>query len=325
MTTALETRDLSKVFYGLKSLADRKGYAVHKLSMTVEEGDIYGFLGPNGSGKTTTIRMILGLVRPSLGTAKVFGQDVRKDRLKAVSMCGSMIDVPSFYPYMSARNNLRLYGGLYGGVDSGRVDEVLDVVGLASRANSRVKTFSHGMRQRLGFARAILMKPRLLLLDEPTNGLDPEGNWDIIQAIRRLNRDEGITVLLSSHLLSEIEQLCNRTCILRQGLNLYEGSVKELLTEKGCVDVSTDDNERARSIFESEGLEMLSASLDEKRITVRCEDPARLSRMLHDNDIAVTHLSLRTRNLRDVFLKFMHDEDESERNGVSVTNNERKQ
>jgi len=303
-TPALETLSLTKRFRALAVRKHNPGYAVKDLSITVREGDVYGFLGPNGSGKTTTIRMLLGLVRPTAGTARIFGFDVRAERLEAAALCGSMIDVPAFYPYLSARANLALFGGIGGGVEPARVDEVLEMVGLAERADSKVRTFSHGMKQRLGFALAVLRRPRLLLLDEPTNGLDPEGNWLILQAIRRMNREEGVTVLLSSHLLSEVEEICNRTAIVRQGELLYEGDVQSLVSER-AVEVGTDDPDRAAGALRAAGLECAPASSDRARLVVRSDDPAGVNELLAAAGVRVNYLAPRKRTLREVFLKYM--------------------
>jgi len=202
---------------------------VEDLSLRVEEGKVYGFLGPNGAGKTTTIRMLLGLVAPSSGSVKIFGHDIRRDFKSAIRCVGAMVEGPAFYPFLTAQKNLQLFGRLSGGVPAGRVEEMLDRVGLSRRAGQKVAGFSQGMRQRLGIALAMLEKPRLLVLDEPTNGLDPQGTREIRELLRRI-RDEGnTTVFLSSHLLGEMERICDRVAVISQGRMLREGSLDELL------------------------------------------------------------------------------------------------
>lgn len=303
---AIETKGLSKRYPGLIGRRNGNGLAVNDLCITVNSGDIYGFLGPNGSGKTTTIRMIMGLIRPTAGGINIFGHSIASERLETAKLCGAMIDVPAFYSYMSARANLRLFGQLAGGVESARVDEVLDMVGLLDRANSKVRTFSHGMKQRLGFASAMLMRPKLLLLDEPTNGLDPEANWSILSAIRETNRKEGTTVLISSHLLSEVEDLCNRTAILRQGRLLYEGSVRDLVSSTGLVDVRVSDPDAARAAMANAGIVVRDFPRADNTITVETADAADLNELLVSAGVRVLYLAPRKRTLREVFLDYMH-------------------
>lgn len=202
--------------------------AVSDLSFDVLEGDIFGFLGPNGAGKSTTMYMIAGLVFATSGTIEIFGQDaaagphVRRD-------VGALIETPAFYEYLSGRKNLQVLARVQGGVEPGRVDAVLERVGLLERGNDAVSKYSHGMKQRLGIAQALLGRPRLLLLDEPTNGLDPEGSAQVWGILRSLVRDEGLTVFVSSHLLHEVEENCNRIAVINQGILMACDSVKSLL------------------------------------------------------------------------------------------------
>lgn len=221
MENILETVDITKTF-GHRT-------AVDGLNLRVLEGDVYGFLGPNGAGKSTTIRMLTGLVRPSSGTASMIGCDIRYEHVKALKDVGALVESPAFYKYLSARENLKIFSRLSGACDSKRIDQVLDVVGLLDRANDKVKTFSHGMSQRLGIAQALLPNPKLVILDEPTNGLDPQGMRDVRELLLRLAHEEKVTVFLSSHLLHEVEQVCTRVGIINHGKLIAEGSVKELL------------------------------------------------------------------------------------------------
>jgi ABC-2 type transport system ATP-binding protein len=209
----------------------RKSYgmieAVAGVDVTVEAGDVYGYLGPNGAGKTTSLRMMLGLVRPTSGEVRLFGRDPVLDPVAALAGVAGFVEEPAFYPYLSGRANLELLAGL-DGEGGERVPEVLELVELTGRAHDRVRGYSHGMRQRLGLAGALLRSPRLLVLDEPTTGLDPAGMRDMRTLVRRL-AGEGITVLLSSHLMDEVESLCNRVAILREGRVRYEGGLADLL------------------------------------------------------------------------------------------------
>ncbi|HEY7935446.1 MAG TPA: ATP-binding cassette domain-containing protein, partial [Solirubrobacteraceae bacterium] len=190
--------------------------AVDNIDLNVQVGDVYGFLGPNGAGKTTTLRMALGLIMPTEGTVELFGRDPIRHGAAALQGVAGFVEAPRFYPYMTARKNLELLAALDGGGAKQRIDEVLQIVELAPRGGHRVGGYSHGMRQRLGIAAALLRRPRLLILDEPATGLDPAGMRDMRLLIRRL-ADEGITVLLSSHQLPEVQELCDRVAIVDRG------------------------------------------------------------------------------------------------------------
>jgi ABC-2 type transport system ATP-binding protein len=214
--------------------------AVVDLNIEVRRGDIYGFLGPNGAGKSTTIRMVLSLIAPTSGGVALFGRDASKDR-SVYARVGGLVEKPDFYLYLSARKNLEIVSALYGDVPRKRIDEVLAVVGLADRAGDRVKAYSHGMKQRLGIAQALLANPELLILDEPTNGLDPMGMKEVRDLILSLNRERGMTIFLSSHLLHEIEQVASRMCILHNGRLIVEGTVRDLLSrERVTVRIHTE-------------------------------------------------------------------------------------
>jgi ABC-2 type transport system ATP-binding protein len=215
----------------VSAAALRKTYgtleAVAGVDLTVQPGDVYGYLGPNGAGKTTSLRMMLGLIRPTSGEVRLFGRDPVLDPIAALEGVAGFVEDPAFYPYLSGRANLELLAALDGGY-AGGVDEALAVVELTARAGDRVRGYSHGMRQRLGLAAALLRRPQLLVLDEPTTGLDPAGMRDMRALVRRL-AEQGITVLLSSHLMGEVEALCNRVAILSTGRVRYEGALSELL------------------------------------------------------------------------------------------------
>jgi ABC-2 type transport system ATP-binding protein len=223
--------------------------AVDHVDLTVERGDVFGYLGPNGAGKTTSLRMLLGLIRPTAGSVRLFGRDPMVDGARALDGVSGFVEGPRFYPYLSGRRNLRLLGDLDDGADERRIDEVLDVVELRDRAKDRVGGYSHGMRQRLGIAAALLRDPKLLLLDEPTTGLDPAGMRDMRVLVKRLAA-EGITILLSSHLLAEVEELCNRVAIVRRGAVVYEGRLDDLIATAGAgYRLRTSEPERARMLL----------------------------------------------------------------------------
>jgi ABC-2 type transport system ATP-binding protein len=207
--------------------------AVDHIDLNVQTGDVYGFLGPNGAGKTTTLRMALGLITPSEGSVELFGRDPLRQGARALEGVAGFVEAPRFYPYMSARKNLELLAALDGDGARERIDEVLEIVELAPRAKHRVGGYSHGMRQRLGIAAALLRRPRLLILDEPATGLDPGGMRDMRLLIRRL-AGEGITVLLSSHQLPEVQELCDRVAIVDSGRVVYEGALADLRRQGGA-------------------------------------------------------------------------------------------
>ena len=214
----LETEELTKKY--------RRRPVVDRLSLTVERGDIFGFLGQNGAGKSTTIRMALGLVRPTSGQVRVLGYDMSRQPLGALKRVGAIIEAPAFYENFSGRQNLRMLAAMSGGAERQRIESVLEIVGLRERAHDRVRVYSHGMRQRLGIAQALLPDPELIILDEPTDGLDPQGLREIRKLMLRLRDEFDLTVILSSHLLHEVEQICNRVAIIDGGRLLYQGALK---------------------------------------------------------------------------------------------------
>jgi ABC-type multidrug transport system ATPase subunit len=243
MAVIIEVNHLSKHFGDFQAVKD--------LSFTVEEGDVYGFLGQNGAGKSTTIRMLLTLIQPSSGEINIMGKSLQKNRINILQKTGAVIERPDLYQYLTAIENLFVFARL-SGLKSTRIEllEKLQQVGLAERANSKVKTFSQGMKQRLGIAVALVHNPSLIILDEPTNGLDPQGIADMRNLIRSLSTDHGKTVVVSSHLLSEIEQIATRMIIIDKGVKVVEGSVSALLDPSQIVlEINTVDNMAARNWF----------------------------------------------------------------------------
>ena len=235
----------------------RKRLAVDGLSLCVEQGDIYGFLGPNGAGKTTTMRMIVGLIRPTGGTVELLGKPCTSMARPQLYKVGALIESPEHYRYMSGRQNLRMLADLSGGCSPSRIDEVLDRVGIRDRADDPVRIYSQGMKRRLAIASALIPAPELVLLDEPTSGLDPVGIRDIRKLIVSLARDDNLTVFLSSHLLAEVEQMCNRGAIIAEGKRLWEGEVSELLSARRRIRVRASPSDKARQLCQ----EVLSAEI----------------------------------------------------------------
>jgi len=225
-------------------------WAVRDLQLRVHRGDVFGFLGPNGAGKSTTIRMLLSLIRPTTGEVRLFGHPLRGDRRRALASVGGIVEKPDFYAYLSAVRNLEIVGALYGGVKRSRITEVLELVGLEDRASDPVKAYSHGMKQRLGIAQALLADPQLVILDEPTGGLDPQGMKEIRELIIHLSRDRGKTIFLSSHLLYEIEQVATRMAIINQGTMIAQGRVDEMLSQgQYSVHLQAEPREKAESVL----------------------------------------------------------------------------
>jgi ABC-2 type transport system ATP-binding protein len=277
--------------------------AVAGVDLTVEPGDVFGYLGPNGAGKTTSLRMMLGLIRPTEGSAKLFGRDPLVDGVKALEGVAGFVEGPRFYPYLSGRKNLRLLADYDEPSSSSRIEEVLETVELRDRAKDRVGGYSHGMRQRLGIAAALLREPRLLLLDEPATGLDPAGMRDMRDLIRRLAGD-GITIMLSSHLLYEVEELCNRVAIIRKGSIVYEGELGDLLaTATTSYRLKTRDPERARTIcLNQPGLGNVALGGEEISFSADEDAVALLSLALGHARVAITQLVADTQSLEELFL-----------------------
>ena len=275
--------------------------AVDGVDLTVRAGDVYGYLGPNGAGKTTSLRMMLGLITPTEGTVRLFGRDPTVT-VKALEGVAGFVEAPTFYPYLTARRNLELLAAYDGGAARGRVDDALDTVELSSRQHDRVGGFSHGMRQRMGIAAALLRAPRLLLLDEPATGLDPGGMRDMRRLVRRL-ADEGMTVLLSSHLLAEVEELCNRVAIVRSGAIVYEGEIAALKRGAGTgYRLRTSDDSRARAICElSPGITSVRRVRDHLEFAAEEAAIGPLSRALVQDGALILELAPQTVTLEDLF------------------------
>jgi ABC-2 type transport system ATP-binding protein len=310
-TAPIEARGLVKRYGDL--------VAVDHVDLTVSAGDVYGYLGPNGAGKTTSLRMLLGLIRPDAGAARLFGRDPLIEGARALDGVAGFVEAPRFYPYMSGRRNLEMVAALDGDGAAGRIDEALEVVDLADRARDRVGGYSHGMRQRLGIAGALLRDPQLLLLDEPTTGLDPAGMRDMRVLIRRL-ADQGITVLLSSHLMGEVEELCDRVAIVRSGRVVYEGSLDDLIaTTAGRYELRTTDDARAAEIARHEpGVESLAPGARGLTFSGPEEVAARLSIALAEAGVGITALVPRTATLEELFFRMTEGDAAEERDDAEL-------
>jgi ABC-2 type transport system ATP-binding protein len=292
--------------------------AVDHIDLNVQAGDVYGFLGPNGAGKTTTLRMALGLITPSEGTVELFGHDPLRHGARALQGVAGFVEAPRFYPYLSARKNLELLAALDGDDARERIAEVFEIVELTARAKHRVGGFSHGMRQRLGIAAALLRRPRLLILDEPATGLDPGGMRDMRLLIRRLASD-GITVLLSSHQLPEVQELCDRVAIVDSGRVVYEGALADLRRQGGAgYRLRTGDDARALAVVrKAPGVE--HASLGEHGLGFQADEHAvgELSLALARDGIAILALTPELATLEDLFFRLTEGSEGGSGNGVA--------
>ena len=286
--------------------------AVDHVDLTVEKGDVFGYLGPNGAGKTTSLRMLLGLIRPTEGSIRLFGRDPHVVGAKALEGVAGFVEGPTFYPYLTARRNLRLLAAYDDGdlrSKRSRIEELLELVELRDRGDDKVGGYSHGMRQRLGIAAALLRDPKLLLLDEPTTGLDPAGMRDMRDLVRRL-ASEGITVLLSSHLLGEVEELCNRVAIIRKGRIVYEGQLQDLLaTASTGYRLRSPEPDRARALLLNQpGVRDVVGADGALRFQADEDAVAALSIALGQARIGVTALVPETASLEELFLGMTEDE-----------------
>jgi ABC-2 type transport system ATP-binding protein len=281
--------------------------AVDHVDLTVQVGDVYGFLGPNGAGKTTTLRMALGLITPTEGSVELFGRDPMRQGARALEGVAGFVESPRFYPYLSGRKNLELLAALDANGAAERIDEVLEIVELAPRAKHRVGGYSHGMRQRLGIAAALLRRPRLLILDEPATGLDPAGMRDMRLLVRRL-ADSGITVLLSSHQLGEVEEMCNRVAIVQAGRIVYEGALAELTgAAVSGYRLRTTDPPRALTVCRAQpGIEDAHLAEGAEEVTFMADDEAAagLSVALVEAGVAIVALVPQRPTLEDLFFRF---------------------
>ncbi|EAC2464908.1 TPA_asm: ATP-binding cassette domain-containing protein [Listeria monocytogenes] len=278
----------------------RKREIIKGISFEVMPGEIFGFLGPNGAGKTTTIRMIVGLIKPTSGTILIGGKDIRKNFTEAMRGLGSIVENPEFYTFLTGQENLAYFARMDSSIKKERIQEVTELVGLEKRINDRVSTYSLGMRQRLGIAQALLSNPKLLILDEPTNGLDPSGIHEMRDFIRALARNEGISVLVSSHLLSEIELLCDRVAIMTDGTIIKTDQVAHLLSSRAQLRWRVTPIEQAKAFLES----VTEVEVDgEYLVTAMNEESAEWNEQLVAKGIKVHEIDKRKPSLEDLFLE----------------------
>ena len=290
----LHIEDLSKNYGRLR--------AVDKLSLEVQRGDIFGILGPNGSGKTTTLGIVLSVINASGGSFSWFGRKPSKDDRKAI---GAILEVPIFYPYLSGERNLRLIANIKG-CDYSDIQEVLDIVDLSKRRRSKFRTYSLGMKQRLAIASALIGKPEVLILDEPTNGLDPQGIAEIRELILKIAA-RGITIILASHLLDEVQKICSDVVVLDKGRNIFTGKVSEIVNVTTVVEVRADDMEELERMLQKNE-NIFSVAKENNMLLVKLIEgfgSSDLNRFLFSQGVTLTHLSTRKKSLENYFLELM--------------------
>jgi len=296
MENILTLEKLSKKYGSLR--------AVDEVSFEIEKGNVYGILGPNGSGKSTTLGIILNVVNKTSGSYSWFGGSISTH--KALERIGAIIERPNFYPYMSAYENLKLVAKIKR-VSFSKIDEKLDLVGLLERKDSKFRTFSLGMKQRLAIASALLNDPSIIILDEPTNGLDPQGIIQIRDIIKRVSSN-GITVLLASHLLDEVEKLCSHVVVLKNGKSVYCGKVNEMISSEGFFELDSEDNQKLSSLLSVHSSVSHIETKNEKLIVhlkshLSSKD---LNKLAIDNQIIITHLVKRNNSLEEQFLQIIN-------------------
>jgi ABC-2 type transport system ATP-binding protein len=302
----MEESSRKEVVLKTNGLSKRLGsrLAVKELNLEVHRGDVFGFLGPNGAGKSTTIRMILTLLRPTSGSIEIFGEDLRGNRRSVLSRVCGIVEKPDFYLYLSAYKNLDILGSMTRSIRRNEIMEALDAVALKSRAFEKVKTFSHGMKQRLGIAQALLTNPELIILDEPTSGLDPQGMKEVRELIKKLCMERGMTIFLSSHLLSEVELVATRMAVINHGELMVQGDVSKLL-EREATEYSIQASSldvAVKLIGDLPWAEVVSAENSKIEVHVSPGHASELNRILVTHGIDVTSFYPH-RTLEDFFLK----------------------
>jgi ABC-2 type transport system ATP-binding protein len=304
MNTIVKLQNVSKVIKGKKIIDD--------LSFDVYEGEVFGFLGPNGAGKTTTIRMIVGLMSISQGDVLISGKSIKKDFEGAIASVGAIVENPELYKFMSGYKNLQHFARMQKGITEERIKEVVELVGLTDRIHDKVKTYSLGMRQRLGLAQCLLHKPKILILDEPTNGLDPAGIREIRAYIRKLAQEEGMAVIVSSHLLSEMEMMCDRIGIIQKGKLVDVQTVRDFVDGKELVyQFEVNDEEKARAVMNSFNPSLVFEVKNNKLQTgITKEQVPQLVKAFVENDVEIFSVMQVAKSLEDRFLEITDEKGE---------------
>ena len=297
MQTILECKNLCKDFGKKKILKD--------VSLKIEEGDILGFIGPNGAGKTTTIKLILGLQNITKGTVSINGYDIQKDFTKAIEKVGAIVENPDMYMYLSGYDNLKLVANLYKGITSERIDKVVKLVKLENRINDKVSKYSLGMRQRLGIAQAILHNPKLLILDEPTNGLDPEGIKEMRELLVKLSQEEKMAILISSHNLAELDNFCNKVCIIKNGEVIETSEISKIKNNvrKNFRIFETNNSEMTKKLIDNVGLDYEKIDDKKIKIDINKDEVPDFIKSLVENNIKIYEVKEEEKTLEEAFFE----------------------
>ena len=297
MHTILECKNLCKVFGKKKILKN--------VSLKIEEGDILGFIGPNGAGKTTTIKLILGLQSITKGTVSINGYDIQNNFTKAIEKVGAIVENPDMYMYLSGYDNLKLVANLYKGITKERIDKVVKLVKMENRINDKVSKYSLGMRQRLGIAQAILHNPKLLILDEPTNGLDPEGIKEMRELLVKLAQEEKMAILISSHNLAELDNFCNKVCIIKNGEVIETSEISKIKNNarKSFKIFETNNSEMTKKLINNIGLDF--EKIDDKKIKINIDkdEVPELIKSLVENNIKIYEVKEEEKTLEEAFFE----------------------
>lgn len=297
MQTILECKNLCKDFGKKKILKN--------VSLKIEEGDILGFIGPNGAGKTTTIKLILGLQSITKGTVSINGYDIQKNFTNAIEKVGAIVENPDMYMYLSGYDNLKLVANLYKGITKERIDKVVKLVKLENRINDKVSKYSLGMRQRLGIAQAILHNPKLLILDEPTNGLDPEGIKEMRELLVKLAQEEKMAILISSHNLAELDNFCNKVCIIKNGEVIETSEISKIKNDerKTFRIFETNDSKMIEKLIKNIGLAFKTIDHKKIKINIDKDEVPDLIKCLVENDIKIYEVKEEEKTLEEAFFE----------------------
>lgn len=295
---------------GVTKIFGKNRAAVNNVSFEIKAGEVYGLIGQNGAGKTTIIRVITGLAKPTSGRVFICGHDIEKDFQKAIINVGGIIENPELYSYMSGMDNLKYFASLYGKVNKNEIDSIVALLGMENRINDKVKTYSLGMKQRVGICQALLHHPKLLILDEPTNGLDPNGIKDMRNFLRKLAKEQGIAILISSHILAEMELICDRIGIIDNGMIIENKTMEELqkgINSKLQISIKVDyPNYAGKILFEKYPESSIFCIGNRVVIEANNEDIPIMTSLLINKGISIYGISTITRSLEDIFLDIVH-------------------
>lgn len=282
--------------------------AVKDVSFQIKKGDIFGFLGPNGAGKTTTIRMMLGLIKPTSGKIIINGKDISNNKADVLKSIGALVEGPAFYTYLSAEENLKIFAAYSGVYDDDKIKSILELVGLKGREKDLVSSYSLGMKQRLGIAQSLLNNPEILILDEPTNGLDPEGIKEIRDLIIRLSKERKITILVASHILSEIQKMCNKLIILNKGKIVFQGEALEVFNKNNEYIINSSNIEAVIKEVKNKNLDITNIDSEKIRFKIGDNEPEDLFEYFSGKGLKIREMYLSKNTLEELFFDIVQED-----------------